>query len=183
LLFVFCSAFIHFSLMIILPDFLENDSGLIPIQLLPSRDVQLDISPETRVERFAQMDERRGEPAPKKLPVDAMMLNKKMEELSLGERLRVPSPDVLLPPIEKNASREERIRRVVASPSYEWIAKAFEESRKPKGGYRGTTYSIDVSPDILKKKRVEIDPETELVLMRLRSIEGEEFRDRQEDGK
>lgn len=183
MLFLFCSIAVHFLLMIVLPDFLGNESGIIPIRLLTSREILLDIFPENRVERFPEADQKRGKSVSRIAPVDATVLKKKMEELSLGESLKVPPPDVLLPPIQKNASREERIRRILASPFYKNIAKTFEESRKPIGNYRGMKFSIDALPDILKKKKVVIDPGTELVLTRLESVMQEKSGEKEKEGR
>ncbi len=174
LFFLFGSLAIHFLLVITLPDFLANDSGIIPIRLLVSRDLVMDLFREKRAEKSPEVDQRRGEPVSTTAPVDATVLKKKMEELSLGESLRVPSPDVLMPPIQKEAPREERIRRLQVSPFYKEIAMAFEATKKPKGNYSGMRFSIDASPDILKERRVEIDPATELILIRLGSVGGEE---------
>ena len=174
LFFLFGSLAIHFLLVITVPDFLANDSGIIPIRLLASRDLMLDFFREKRAEKSAEVDQKRGESVSSPAVVDATVLNKKMQELSLGESLRVPSPDVVMPPIQKDAPREERISRLQASPFYEEIARAFEATRKPKGEYSGIKSSIDASPDILKESMVEIDPATELILIRLRSVGEEE---------
>ena len=182
LLFLFCSVAIHFLLMIALPDFLGNDSGIIPIQLLALRELHLDISGESRVEKALVADRKGGEPVSGEPPVDAAILNRKMAELSLGESLKVPDPDVLPPPIQKNTPREERIRRIRTSPFYKEIAKAFEEARHPTGNYRGKRFSIEPSPDILKKKGAEDDSETELILNRLESATEEKSREKGEEG-
>jgi len=182
-LFLSCSLAIHLLLTIGLPDFMGNDSGIIPIRLLASRDLLLDILPEKRVEMPREADQKRGESVSSKAPVDTTVLKRKMEELSLGESLKVPSPDVLLPLLDENVPREERIRRLLASPFYKEIAKAFEESKRPMGNYSGVRFSIDVSPDILKEEKIEIDPGTELVLTRLESGMKKKPGEKQQKGK
>jgi TonB family protein len=169
--------------MIELPDFLGDDSGIIPIQLLGSRELHLDVLPENRAHRFREAGQKRGKPDSRVAPVDATVLEKKMQELSLGESLRMPSPDVLVPPIQKNVSQQERTRRIWASPFYKEIAKAFEQARKSGGTYEGMRFSIDASPDILKKEKIEIDPGTEQVLMRLQSAREDKSRGKGEEGK
>lgn len=169
--------------MIALPDFLGDDSGIIPIKLLASRELVLDISPENRVDRSPEEVQKREEPDASEALVDKTVLKKKMEELSLGESLKVPSPDVLLPPTQQIASEEERIKRFLASPFYKNIAKAFEESVKPKGNYDGVRLSTEASPDILKEKKVEVDPTTELILTRLKSAPEENIEQKKEEGK
>ncbi len=182
-LFLFCSVAVHFLLIIVLPDFFGSDSGIIPIRLLASRALLLDILSENRVENLPEEDQKTEDPVSRGSSVDTTVLERKMEELSLGESLRVPSPDVLLPPVEKDVPREERIRRLLASPFYKEIAKAFEESQKPMGSYRGVKSSTGVPPEILKGKRVEFDPGSEWLLTKLEALPREESREREKQGR
>jgi TonB family protein len=114
--------------------------------------------------------------------VDTTFVRKKMEALSLGESLTVPSPDVPVPPIQKNASREERIRRMRSSPFYNEVARVFEETRKPETNYEGMRFSIDTSPHVLKKEKVEIESGTDVILNRLNPVTEETFQGGGEEG-
>jgi hypothetical protein len=171
-------------MVVVLPNFLANDSGIIPIRLLGSREVHLEITPEDRIERHSEAHPQREEStsSSRTPPVDTAFLKKKMAELSLGERLKGPSLDALLPPLEKNVTREERIRRISSSPFYKEIARAFEESSETKGNYGGVTFSIDASPEVLKRDKVQMDPGTELVLMRVGPVIEEESPGKQKAG-
>jgi TonB family protein len=159
----------HFFLAVALPDFLGEDSGIIPIELLASRELLVEISAKNKGERSPGADQKAEKPVSSETPVDRTFLERKMEELSLGESLRAPAPDVLLPPIAEEKSREEKVRRILTSPFYKELAKAFEESLRPGKNYGGVGPTIETSVDILKEKRIEIDPATELVLVRLRA--------------
>ena len=165
--------------MMTVPDFLKSDSGVIPIRLLASRDLEMDIHHENGIERPSENKQSTGKPEPRKPLVDTTILDKKVEELSLGVGLKVLSPNVLQPSIKENESHEKRIRRIVSSQFYKEVARAFEESRKPEAEYGGTTHSIDVSPEVLKKAMTEIDPAAELVLLRLKSVEQRDHRNGQ----
>ncbi len=161
-----------------LPDFTGNDSGIIPIELITSRELVLEISPEERVERPAEVDQKRHATVSNDTLVDRTVVKRRMDELSLGESLRLPSPDVLLPKTQEVASEEERIKWFLTSPSFEGINRAFQESIGPSGTYKGVRPPIDVSSEILKDQKVEVDPATELVLTRLKSITEESSREK-----
>jgi len=165
-----------------LPDFLGEDSGIIPIELLTSRELLLEIFPEKSAEMAPRVKERKEESVSQEALIDESFLRRKMAELSLGESLKVPAPDVLLPPAQEALSEEERIQRFLASPFYEGIAKAFQESVRPWGSYRGTPISIDASPGTVKEQKVEVDPATELVITRLKSAEREKPIERGQEG-
>lgn len=155
---------------IVLPDFLGNDSGIIPIQLLASRELQLEILKEKPFRRIAETDRQDRNVVSRQVSVDTAVLEKKMEELSLAENLRVPSPDVLLPSVEHDRGGDGRHRTVRSFPSYRRIAKAFEETRKPETGYEGIRPSIDASPDVIKGEKTETDSGAERILGRLRYL-------------
>ncbi len=155
--------------MIALPDFLGTDSGVIPIRLLTSRELLLEIFPEKPVEMSMQSDPKEVESVSGEGLVDATVLKRKMAELSLGESLQAPSPDILLPPAEEVPAEEERIKRFLASPFYEEMARAFEGSVRPTKSYEGMRNSIDILPGKLRGNEVEDDLGTEMVIMRLKS--------------
>jgi hypothetical protein len=148
---------------VVLPDFLGDESGIIPIQFLALRELRLEIFRESGDQRLSEMDEEKTGERSSITSLDEAVLKRKMEELSLGENLNVPSPAVLQPPIPDDSSREERVRRIRSSSSYKEIAKAFEETRRSDRDYRGTEFSIQPSPEILKKEKTEVDPGTELI--------------------
>ncbi len=128
------------------------------------------------------MDEKREGAVSSEALLDAALLRRKMDELSLGESLKLPSADVLLPPTQKSASQDEQTQGFLAFPFYKEIAKAFDESLKPRGNYAGLSPSLHVSTDILKKEKVEVDPATELVLIRLKSTQEEKNWGEQREG-
>jgi hypothetical protein len=167
-LFLLCSFGIHFLVTVVIPDFLGNDSGIIRIRLLGSRDIEMDISPENRPHRVPGSDQSMEEQASRP-PSDDPVLQRKMRELSLGESLKAPTPDVFLPPVESDAPPEERIERIRSSPFYQEIAKVFEELKKPGGNYTGMEFDYDASFDLIRKEKVESDRATEPILTRLKS--------------
>ena len=171
-LFLFCSIFIHFFLMVVLPDFLGNDSGVILIQLLASRDLQLDVPSENRAPPYAEPDQEKQESTPQDAVLDPTLLKRKMAELSLGESLKTPSPNVPGPPTSAKTPQRERIRQMVASPFYRELARTFAESRRLRGyRYPGMNSSIDASPGRLKGETVRSDSGTDRILSRLRSVD------------
>lgn len=171
-LFLFCSVFIHVLLMVVLPDFLGNDSGLILIQLLASRDLQLDVLSEQRPHPYAEPDQQKQESTSQDAALDPTLLKRKMAELSLGESLKTPSPSVPAPPTSAKTSQSERIRQMAASPFYRKLARKFAESRRLRGyDYSGMNSPIDVSPGRLKDETVRSDPGADRILSQLRSLD------------
>lgn len=156
------SVAIHFVVTMGLPDFQGSDSGIIPIEFLGSGELELHILPEAGVQSLSRADRDSGEP-PRPGPIDPAVSKKKVEELSLGENLKVPPLDVLSQPISKDVPQEERIARIKSSSSFRQIAKAFEETMGPRTDQEPTSPAVDISPVILKEEKADIDPRTELI--------------------
>jgi len=170
-LFLFCSIFIHVLLMVVLPDFLGNDSGVILIQLLASRDLQLDVLSKNREYSSAEPEQEKQASTSQDALLDPTLLKQKMAELSLGENLKTPSPNVPAPPTPAKTSQKEKFRQMVDSPFYRELARAFAESRR-LGGYHypDMNASIAASPGRLKDEVVRSDPGTDRILRGLRSL-------------
>ena len=170
-LFLFCSIFIHVLLMVVLPDFLGNDSGVILIQLLASRDLQLDVLSKNREYSSAEPEQEKQASTSQDALLDPTLLKQKMAELSLGENLKTPSPNVPAPPTPAKTSQKEKFRQMVDSPFYRELARAFAESRR-LGGYHYPDMNapIAASPGRLKDELVRSDPGTDPILRGLRSL-------------
>jgi len=164
LIFLFCSLAIHLLLAMALPDFMGNDSGIIPIQLLGSRGVDLEVLPQPVAGRLREAGRKGVQPDTKVPPVDLLVLEKRMEELSLGENLKAPSADVLFAPVQKAASKEQALQ---AWPFYKEVAKAFEEARGSGQPYPGPELAVEIGADALKNENVEVDPGEQRVMARL----------------
>jgi len=169
-LFLFCSIFIHFILMVVLPDFLGNDSGIILIQLLASRDLQLDVLSKNRGSSSAEPEQEKQASTSQDALLDPTLLKQKMTELSLGENLKTPSPNVPAPPTLAKTSQKEKFRQMVDAPFYRELARIFAESRRLGGDhYPDMNAPIAASPGRLKDELVRSDPGTDPILRGLRS--------------
>jgi TonB family protein len=158
--------------MVVLPDFLGHDSGVIPIELLTSRDLELHVLSGKRAHVDSGSDQSSDESYSEKNPFDPMFLRRKAAELSLAESLKTPSPSIPNPWKSAGVSQDDRVKEIANSPFYKELARTFAQNRSFRThAYQSLESSIDASPETLKSETFDTDPGTERILSQLGSAD------------